>query len=673
MRVLIIDDDAALTALLAQHLGSRNYVVDSVADGETGWAYASTFEYDLIILDWLLPQLDGIHLCQRLRQQHYEVPILLLTAKDKQTDKITGLEAGADDYVVKPFDMQELLVRVQVLLRRAIAGVEPLLVWGHLCLDQVSCQVSYQGQPVSVTAKEYTLLELFLRHSNQVFSATALLGRVWSSEEFPSEATVRSHIRGLRQKLKRAGATADLIETVHGLGYRLKAANSNAVNLDAACREDTREARYLAGLHQAWSAHKGESIERWNTLVQIADSLSGNRSSNRDGNWDGNQSGNRAGKEDGKDKNLANYHASMPALSEQQQHQAQQMAHSLAGTLGTFGLMEGYRLALQIEQILLQSGPQITRSQIAQLQTFVTALGHALDEDPKLVCPVEDAPPAPEILILDVNDMPYVQQLMALSVAQGLGTTVVASIEAASQALSLDTQMQDISDLLLDLPDLVMVNFVASKTHCVLDESILQRLLKFITRLAERWPQLPVVVVTPQADFGNRLDFIRRGGAIILEYPVVPAEVLSTICQMTHLGYRLSKIMIVDDDAHYLKQVIQLLHPWDFQITPLTNPQRFWTLFNQISPDLVILDIEMPHINGFELCQVIRSHVQWQHLPIVFMSVHGGHTQREQAFALGADDYITKPVQGKPLAARLLNRLKRSSTRLNASSVTGLG
>ncbi|MGB3573070.1 MAG: response regulator transcription factor [Phormidesmis sp.] len=171
MRVLIIDDDSALTALLTQQLGSKNYVVDSVADGETGWAYASTFEYDLIILDWLLPQLDGLHLCQRLRQQRYEVPILLLTAKDKQTDKIAGLEAGADDYVVKPFDMQELLVRIQVLLRRAIAGVEPLLVWGDLCLDQASCQVSYQGQPVSVTAKEYTLLELFLRHSNQVFSA----------------------------------------------------------------------------------------------------------------------------------------------------------------------------------------------------------------------------------------------------------------------------------------------------------------------------------------------------------------------------------------------------------------------------------------------------------------------------------------------------------------------
>ena len=174
MRVLIIDDDSALSALLTHQLSRQHYIVDSVADGETGWAYASTFEYDLIVLDWLLPQLDGIRLCQRLRQRDYDLPILLLTAKDQQTDKIEGLEAGADDYVVKPFDMSELLVRIRVLLRRAIASSTPILSWGELCLDPESCQVSYQGQLVAVTAKEYALLTLFLRHSTQAISAAAL-------------------------------------------------------------------------------------------------------------------------------------------------------------------------------------------------------------------------------------------------------------------------------------------------------------------------------------------------------------------------------------------------------------------------------------------------------------------------------------------------------------------
>lgn len=641
MRVLLIDDDDALVAVLSQQLKSQHYVVDRVADGESGWAYASTFEYDLIVLDWMLPQLDGIHLCQRLRQENYSVPILLLSAKSQQGDKVKGLKAGADDYVVKPFDMEELLVRIRVLLRRNLAEVEPVLSWGDLCLDQVSCQVTYQGHIVGLTAKEYALLELFLRHSHQAFSAKSLLDRMWSSDDFPSESTVRSHIRGLRRKLKQAGAAADLIETVHGLGYRLKSSTDATARLAAADdvqASDSRKLRYLEGLTQAWSAHKGESFDRWQTLLQLAQSLTDQALNHR-------------------------------VLSEQQQAQAQQIAHSLAGTLGTFGLMEGYRLALQIEQLLLQSGNTPSPAQVSQLHTLVTTLGHALDESPKLVCPIENAPRSPAILMIDVNDMPYVHQLMAISVAQNLEATIVTSIQAATQQLLLNESAESGSvygtpDLVTHLPQWVVVNLVANETYPVLDETILQKLLQLIDKIAERWPQLPVVVVTPQADFGNRLDLIRRGGGIILEYPIVPAEVLEMIVQSSDLNYRQSKIMIVDDDAHYLKQVIQLLHPWSFEITPLTNPQRFWSLFNQVVPDLLVLDIEMPHINGFELCRIIRSHAQWQHLPIVFLSVHSDLDNQNQAFSLGADDYITKPIQGKSLATRLLNRLKRSSTRL---------
>ncbi|MEL6777364.1 MAG: response regulator [Cyanobacteria bacterium J06597_16] len=625
MRVLLVDDDNALAALLTSQLAAHNYVVDRVCDGETGWAYASTFEYDVIVLDWMLPQLDGIHLCQRLREQGYHLPILILTAKNEQTDKIEGLEAGADDYVVKPFDINELLARIRGLLRRSHQDADPSLSWGDLHLNPVSCQVSYDRRPVTLTAKEYSLLELFLRNAHQVFSATALLNKLWSSDEFPSEATVRSHLRRLRQKLKNVGAAADFIETVHGLGYRLKSLKIGT-SPAASAPADHRETAYLEGLTQAWRAHKSESVDRWKTLLKIAQSL----------------------QEKG--------------LSEQQQSQAQQIAHSLAGTLGTFGLMEGYRLALQAEQLLLHAGTQdgaaFSSAQAAQFQTLVTTLGHALDDSPKLVCPVENAPPAPTVLMVDVNGMSYIQQLVALSVAQGLDTTVVASMEKAFQSLSLDVHTP--TELLGKPADIVLVNLVASESDTVLNESILQELLMFITTLTQRWPQVPVMVVTPQADFGNRLDLIRRGGAIVLEYPVVPTAVLESIHQMLQLRARLSKIMIVDDDAHHLKQVVQLLHPWDFQITPLTNPQRFWTLFNQVLPDLVILDIEMPHINGFELCQVLRSHAQWQHLPIMFLSVHGDRTRQEKAFALGADDFITKPIGGKALASRLLNRLGRS-------------
>ncbi|NER82075.1 MAG: response regulator [Leptolyngbya sp. SIO1D8] len=624
MRVLLVDDDDALVTLLTQQLTAQNYVVDRVANGETGWVYATTFEYDLIVLDWILPKLDGVQLCQRLRKQGYGVPILLLTAKDEQTDKIKGLEAGADDYVVKPFDIRELLARIRVLLRRNLTESTPILSWGDLCFDPVGCEVTYRGQPVSLTAKEYSLLELFLRHSHQVFNANTLLDRIWSSEEFPSEATVRSHIRGLRNKLKTVGAPADFIETVHGLGYRLKAqALVSPADYETNQQPQTHnQARYLEGLTQAWQAHKGESLARWNYLVQIAHSLNEQE------------------------------------LSEQQQTQAQQTAHSLAGTLGTFGLLEGYRLALQLESIL-HSETALSRAQIAQFKTLVNTLGHALDEHPTLVQLAEETPSPPKILIVDVNNLPYIQQLMALAVAHGFETMVAASLKTAYQALSLNSKIQLPTEQTESPPDSVLINLVASETDSILDESMLPKLLQLITKLTEHWPQLPILVVTPQADFGNRLDLIRRGGVIVLEYPVAPAAILDTITQATHCSYCLSKIMIVDDDTHHLKQVIQLLQPWNFQITPLENPQRFWSLFSQVMPDLVILDVEMPHINGFELCQVLRSHPQWQQLPIIFLSVHTDQAKQDQAFASGADDYITKPIQGKDLALRLLNRLKR--------------
>ncbi|NEP19586.1 MAG: response regulator [Leptolyngbya sp. SIO4C1] len=624
MRVLLVEDDDALVALLSQQLTAQHYIVDRVADGETGWAYASTFDYDLIILDWMLPQLSGIHLCQRLRQQGYSTPILLLTARNEQTDKVSGLEAGADDYVVKPFDIAELLARIRVLLRRTLVDSAPILTWGELCLDPVSCEVTYRGKPVTLTAKEYSLLELFLRHSHQVFSANALLDRIWSSEDFPSEATVRSHIRGLRRRLKAVGAPADLIETMHGLGYRLNAQASGSSSEQAAVQaaHSDRQLRYLAGLTQAWQAHKGENLERWRYLVHIAQILPKQR------------------------------------LNEQQQSQVEQTLHSLAGTLGTFGLIEGYHLVQQMRQ-LLQSDIALSSAEISQFQTLATTLGHALDEPPQLIELSERPPYSPTVLVLDVNQMPYVHQLVALAVAQGLQTTVAASIEAAAQRLLLSSSVQTNSADAADLPDLVLVNLAAGEIDPVLDEPILQQLLQFIARLSDRWPQLPVLVVTPQADFGNRLALIRRGGATVLEYPVVPAEVLEVVTQMIHHRYHLSKIMIVDDDAHYLQQIMQLLQPWNFQITPLANPQRFWTLFAQVLPDLLILDIEMPHINGFELCQVLRSNPQWQQLPIVFLSIHSDRAKQAQAFALGADDYITKPIHAQDLAQRLLNRLRR--------------
>ncbi len=222
MRILLVEDDVRLAETLAEALTDQRYAVDIVTDGEAGWQQAKLLEYDLLLLDLMLPELDGIGLCHRLRSHGYKLPILMLTACDTIDDEINGLDVGADDYIVKPVDLQKLFARIRALLRRGSVGAPPILEWGDLHLNPSTYEVSYGQTPIHLTPKEYAILELLLRNGRRVLSRSATIEHVWPLESSPEEHTVKVHIRGIRQKLKAAGADEDSIETVHGIGYRLK-------------------------------------------------------------------------------------------------------------------------------------------------------------------------------------------------------------------------------------------------------------------------------------------------------------------------------------------------------------------------------------------------------------------------------------------------------------------
>jgi len=222
MKILIVEDDERIAEALAEALADQHYTVDTAADGEAGWDLVEAFPYDLVLLDVMLPKLDGIQFCQQLRDYSYRMPVLMLTARDTSIDKVMGLDAGADDYVVKPFDLEELSARIRALLRRGGTTTPPVLKCGSLQLDPSSCEVTYRDRSLNLTPKEYSLLELFLRNRRRVFSRSAILESLWSFEEPPEEDTVKAHVKGLRQKLKAVGAPANFIETIYGLGYRLK-------------------------------------------------------------------------------------------------------------------------------------------------------------------------------------------------------------------------------------------------------------------------------------------------------------------------------------------------------------------------------------------------------------------------------------------------------------------
>lgn len=222
MRILVVEDDERIATPIQFELECQHYVVDLADDGERGLELAKKTEYDLILLDLLLPRLDGVNVCNNLRRNGYGGPILMMTARSSTQDKVLGLDAGADDYLVKPFEFDELSARIRALLRRGNSQRPLLLAWGNLTVDPAQCNALCNGTTIPLTPTEYRMLIFFLRHPNETFSTDALLQRLWISPENPTRDVIKAHMKGLRRKLKEVGLKQDPIETVHGFGYRLK-------------------------------------------------------------------------------------------------------------------------------------------------------------------------------------------------------------------------------------------------------------------------------------------------------------------------------------------------------------------------------------------------------------------------------------------------------------------
>lgn len=219
-RILIIEDDEGISKVLRRALVYEGYQVDTAMDGESGLNLNRDNHPDLIVLDWMLPGMDGLEVCRRLREVG-SVPVLMLTAKEALEDRIHGLDSGADDYMVKPFELDELLARVRALLRRTQVERAPVLTFGDLSLDTSTRQATRTNRVIMLTAKEYDLLELFMRHPRQVLTRELIFDRVWGYD-FGGESNVLDvYIRYLRQKLETQGETR-LIHTVRSVGYVLR-------------------------------------------------------------------------------------------------------------------------------------------------------------------------------------------------------------------------------------------------------------------------------------------------------------------------------------------------------------------------------------------------------------------------------------------------------------------
>jgi two-component system copper resistance phosphate regulon response regulator CusR len=220
MRILLVEDEKKLADMVARGLKAERLAVDVAHDGETGWQMASSYEYDLAILDLMLPGLSGTEILRRIRRKNSTIPILILTARDATDDKVQNFEAGADDYLTKPFAFAELLVRVKALLRRGPVNRSSVLRVADLEVDRLSKQVRRAGKRIDLTAKEYSLLEYFATNPGRVFSRTMIIEHVWDQSFEGLTNIVDVYVRHLREKVDDA-FPMKLIRTVRGMGYCL--------------------------------------------------------------------------------------------------------------------------------------------------------------------------------------------------------------------------------------------------------------------------------------------------------------------------------------------------------------------------------------------------------------------------------------------------------------------
>lgn len=346
MRILLVDDDVAMVEALKRLLEAEKYVVDVAYDGISGWDLITGWEYDLILLDVMLPKLDGITFCSRLRKQNNSVLVMLLTARDTMTDKIVGLDSGADDYVIKPFNPQELAARIRALIRRKTTSTSPIITCGDLTLDPNLLEVNYQGKILEFSRKEYLIVELFLRNQKRVYDCRDIVEHLWNFDaEPPNESTVRSHIKNIRRQLKYVGAES-LLETVYGKGYRINPGftSVNNTSVDVSQKENLDQA-----IAEIWLGSQDLYFERLMILENFVASF-------------------KKG-----DSNQKMY------------EEAIQVSHKLAGSLGIFGFDKGSALSRKIEKILEPYVDEVSRlkpsdcSQIvSKIEPLFLALQHEL-------------------------------------------------------------------------------------------------------------------------------------------------------------------------------------------------------------------------------------------------------------------------------------------------------
>ncbi len=615
MKILVVDDDEQIIRLIRPALMQQNYTVEVAMDGQTGFDLLTNVPCGLVLLDMMLPRLNGIQFCQRLRAQGNETPVLMMTARDASTDKVLGLDAGADDYIVKPIDIDELIARVRALLRRGTTNT-PILEWGRLQFNPSTQAVSYAGKPLNFRPKELAIMELLLRQKQRVLSRQMILDHLWVLEDCPDDNTIKAHIRGIRRVLESVGA-GNLIETLYGKGYRLNPAFlEQSVSPDRSASSIVEPVAFSAQLTSETIAETWQQVQHltWQRLQDLEDAVQTLKS----------QPSNQAARQ-----------------------QAEAVSHQLAGTLGSYGFEVGSGLAKQLEQYLQQYDNQDAISSTldqsnypdhpdknmgsidpAQLEQWVLALYQA-------ICPASKNVAAPAPTEREAKTMSAIQPAQPLILVVSHDRNWVDQLAQAEASNAFQLQVCS--------PNHLSRVLQGQQPHAILLDLTEQRSgedLNFFQDLLQSYQShLPVLLVVDPAsypidDSETSLTIARLDAKARLQKTWQPAIIIKIISDFIPSNI---KVLAITSDREWNRVMSQLFAAHQIQFTDLDRCEELLNWLDQVRPDVLILDNQ--DSNPSTICRLIRTDPRWLWLPIFLLDRSEGQ-RLPQPLLAGVDGYL---------------------------------
>lgn len=615
---LVVEDDPKISQLLSAILGSLNYGVDITVNGDGILGGAIPNSYALIIIDLTNIHLDGVALCRRLRQGGYLDPLVVLADESTQSDIVAGLDAGADDYITKPCITEVIQAKLRALLRRHKPQVQvqpglETVAEVSLTLNPEAATATYQGKTVALTPKEFDIVDYFLQHPDQVFSRTDIIAALWTENKTPSEGAITNLIKDLRRKFTAAGIADSPIETVYGVGYRLRSGLGVPVE-ESLVPAPSYDLAGITSVTQTIQQYQSSFLQGIDILESAAAALAEER------------------------------------LSADLRNRARAEAHKLAGGLGTFGSPLGSVIAKTVERILSgqtpltwQGATQLTRL-IQDMRTEVTALEN------RTVTAVEGRTHArPLVLVVDDDDE-LTEQLQIEALDRGLLVDIAPNPETCLDKL---TQ---------HLPDIILLDLMFPAPS---DDGLV-----LLQQLRDKYPTLPIFLFTVRDTLPDRVAAARLGTKGYLRKPLSPKQVFESLLQA--LGTQqpiVGRVMLMDDDPAVSSQLTLMLQQHNLEVTYLQQPEEFWQTLTQMRPDVLLLDLGLPTYSGLDLCRVVRQDQTWGKLPIIIVTALTDTETVQQAFAAGADGFVGKPVDGPTLSAQVLNCVERSQRQQQLDTV----